>query len=189
MNSLNPPETITPGGEESRSAEPYDTLTSVTAPKSVIEQATTENVEPRDATKLAPNVSEPESAETESEMMTLVPVPKSTKSESEMMTLSALPDPKKGIVDNYAGQAIVPPSNPWTPPGGVTHDVMQWLGWVMYVGLALSMLSIMMMGIMMMIDRNRGEPMSVSDVQITAMRIAIGLFFITGAASLATFFA
>ena len=126
MNSLNPPETP-PGGEESRSAEPYDTLTSITAPKSVIEQATTENAEPRDATKLAPNVSEPESTEIESEMMTLVPVPKSTKSESEMMTLSALPDPKKGIVDNYAGQAIVPPSNPWTPPGGVTHDVMQWL--------------------------------------------------------------
>ena len=153
-------------------SEPHDASTSAKASQTA-NQATPENTEPRDTKKTSPTSS----------------TPKSTKTRSEKSTKSATSQPGKGIVDNYTGEAIVPPSSPWTPPGGVTHEVMQWLGWVMYVGLALSMLSIMMMGVMMMIDRNRGEPMSSSDAQITAMRIAIGLFFITGAASLAKFFA
>ena len=173
MIHADPPKPIALTGEEgAHPSEPHDASTSAKASQTA-NQATPENTEPRDTKKTSPTSS----------------TPKSTKTRSEKSTKSATSQPGKGIVDNYTGEAIVPPSSPWTPPGGVTHEVMQWLGWVMYVGLALSMLSIMMMGVMMMIDRNRGEPMSSSDAQITAMRIAIGLFFITGAASLAKFFA
>lgn len=82
-----------------------------------------------------------------------------------------------------------PPVSPWTPPASVTSTVMQWLGYVMYTALAVSILAALVLGALMILDRDRGEPVSATASHVAAIRIALGTMIISSAGSLAAFFA
>ncbi|AKK07401.1 hypothetical protein CMUST_15560 (plasmid) [Corynebacterium mustelae] len=71
----------------------------------------------------------------------------------------------------------------------MTNEVVVWLGYVMYVALAISILATIMLGVMMVLDRDRGEPVSATAPYVAALRIALGTMIISSAGSLAAFFA
>lgn len=84
---------------------------------------------------------------------------------------------------------IDPPGSPYTPPPSVTNEIMTWLGYVMYTALAISVISVMIFATMIILDRDRTEPVSGSAPYITAIRIALGVMIISAAGSLAAYFA
>ena len=109
-----------------------------------------------------------------------------------MITVLAAPDttePDSAPSGGAAVEVVQPPASPWTPPSEVTNEIMSWLSITLYVALAISILSVMVLGAMLILDRDRGEPISATAPQITALRIALGVMVISSAGSLATLFA
>lgn len=82
-----------------------------------------------------------------------------------------------------------PPAHPWTPPADVTATAIYWLGIVSFVALAASILAVIAFGALMILDRDRGEPVSATHPAVRALRIALGVMVISSATSLAAFFA
>lgn len=82
-----------------------------------------------------------------------------------------------------------PPSSVWHPPSDVTRTVMVWLGYLSYVGLAVSALAVIVLGALLVLDRDRGEPVSARAVHVALLRIALGVMVMSAAGSLAGFFA
>ena len=63
------------------------------------------------------------------------------------------------------------------------------MGYVMYVTLALSIISMITFSAMMILDRNRGESVSATAPHVMAIRICLGVMIISSAGSLAAYFA
>lgn len=88
-----------------------------------------------------------------------------------------------------AVEVVAPPASPWTPPSEVTNEILSWLGITSYVALAISILAVMVFGAMLIVDRDRSEPVVSAGVTMSALRIALGVMVISSAVSLATLFA
>lgn len=84
--------------------------------------------------------------------------------------------------------AAAPPTSPWTAPAAVTNTMWGWLQIVLYVVLALAVVSVITLGAMLALDRNRGEPVSATSPTVAAFRIALGVFVASSAAQLAAWF-
>ena len=109
-----------------------------------------------------------------------------------MTTVLAAPDttePDSVPSGGAAVEVVQPPASPWTPPSAVTNEIMSWLGITSYVALAISVIAVMVFGAMMILDRDRGEPISSTAPHIRALQIALGVMVISSAVSLATLFA
>lgn len=78
------------------------------------------------------------------------------------------------------------PTSTWTPASATVAQIVEWLNTAMYICLALSMLSLITLGSMLVLDRNRGEPVSATSPHVRALQIALGLAIISGSTSLAT---
>ncbi|WP_181896996.1 hypothetical protein [Corynebacterium senegalense] len=77
------------------------------------------------------------------------------------------------------------PSETWLPPNKVVGEISSWLGTAMYITLGLSILAVIVFGALLVVDRDRGEPVSATAPHMRALQIALGVFIISGAASLA----
>lgn len=82
-----------------------------------------------------------------------------------------------------------PPVSPWTPPQVVTNEVLTWLGYVCYVALAVSILALITFGALLILDRDRGEPISATAPHIKMIQIFLGVLVISSAGVLAEAFA
>lgn len=81
-----------------------------------------------------------------------------------------------------------PPTRPWTFPPEVVHELEKWLGLFAWIGLALSIAAVIIFGMFLALDRDRGEPVSARAPHIRGLQIALGVAFISGAGSIATMF-
>lgn len=78
------------------------------------------------------------------------------------------------------------PASTWTPASATVAQIVDWLNLAMYVCLALSMLSLIILGGLLVLDRHRGEPVSATTTHVRALQIALGVAIISSATSLAT---
>lgn len=78
------------------------------------------------------------------------------------------------------------PTSTWTPASATVAQIVEWLNTAMYICLALSMLSLITLGSMLVLDRNRGEPVSATSSHVRALQIALGVAIISSSVSLAT---
>lgn len=79
-----------------------------------------------------------------------------------------------------------PPTSTWVPPNEVIAEITGWLNLASYVVSGLSVLAVMIFGALLVADRDRGEPVSATAPHMRGLQIAIGVFIISGAGSLAT---
>ena len=84
--------------------------------------------------------------------------------------------------------AAGPPTSPWTAPEAVTNTVWGWLQIVLYVVLAAAIVSVIVLGAMMALDRDRGQPVSAVSPTVAAFRIALGVLVSTSAVQVAAWF-
>lgn len=84
--------------------------------------------------------------------------------------------------------AAGPPASPWTAPDAVTNTMWGWLQTVLYVVLALAIVSVITLGALMALDRDRGQPVSATSPTVQAFRIALGVFVASSAGTLAAWF-
>jgi hypothetical protein len=112
------------------------------------------------------------------------PTTSAVPSTSVVPATSGVPKPSRVPIP-----VIDPPGSPYTPPPSVTNEIMTWLGYVMYTALAISVISVMIFATMIILDRDRTEPVSGSAPYVTAIRIALGVMIISAAGSLAAYFA
>lgn len=85
--------------------------------------------------------------------------------------------------------AASPPSSTWTDmPDTVAGTIGYWLNVTAYVCVGLSIITVIVFGALMVIDKHRGEPISATAPYMRAVQIALGVFFISSAWSVASFF-
>jgi len=78
------------------------------------------------------------------------------------------------------------PASTWTPSSAVIAEIVSWLNLAMYVCLALSMMTVLLLAGMLVLDKDRGEPVSATSTHVRALQIAIGVTIISSSVSLAT---
>lgn len=78
------------------------------------------------------------------------------------------------------------PTATWTPASATIAQVVEWVNLTMYICLALSIFALIIFGSMLVLDRQRGEPVSATSPHVRALQIALGLVIISGSTSLAT---
>lgn len=79
-----------------------------------------------------------------------------------------------------------PPTSTWQPPAEVMAEITSILNLASYVVLGLSVIAVIGFGALLVADRERGEPVSATAPHMRALQIALGVFVISGATSLAT---
>lgn len=84
--------------------------------------------------------------------------------------------------------AAGPPTSPWNLPSEAAAEVTQWLSLASFVGLALSIVAVLIFGAFLALDKDRGEPVSARAPYIRALQISLGVMSITAASSLASMF-
>ncbi|WP_101515713.1 hypothetical protein [Corynebacterium ulcerans] len=82
-----------------------------------------------------------------------------------------------------------PPSSTWVPPAVVTGEIISWLNLALFVVSGLSILALMLFGALLVLDRDRGEPISATAPQVRALQIIIGVIIFSSAGTLATWLA
>lgn len=82
-----------------------------------------------------------------------------------------------------------PPQRPWSPGSEVHADALFYLGIVSYVCLAVSILAVMGVGALIVLDKDRGEPVSATAIHMRVLRILVGVICISAAGSLAALIA
>lgn len=81
-----------------------------------------------------------------------------------------------------------PPQTPQEPPEEVWGVIWVWLQYGLWITLAGSVLSLIIFGSMMTLDKNRGEAVSAVNPHVRALEIALGVFVASSAASIAAYF-
>jgi hypothetical protein len=81
-----------------------------------------------------------------------------------------------------------PPQTPQQPPEEVWGVVWVWLQYALWITLAGSVVSVLILGAMMILDKNRGEPVSAVAPHVKFFQIALGVTVASGAATLAAYF-
>lgn len=79
-----------------------------------------------------------------------------------------------------------PPTQTWTPPDEVVGEIMQWLDLALYVVLGLSVIAVIIFGMLLVADKDRGEPVSAVAPHMRGLQIALGVFVASGAMSMAS---
>lgn len=79
-----------------------------------------------------------------------------------------------------------PPTSTWVPPASVVGEIMTWLNLALFVTLGLSIITVIIFGAMVIIDRNRGEPVSAVAPHVRAFQIALGVAIMSSAGAFAT---
>lgn len=82
-----------------------------------------------------------------------------------------------------------PPTSTWVPPDSVVSAIGEWLSFASYLVLGLSILAVIVFGAIMVLDRDRGEPVSAIAPAVRAFQIALGVMVISSASSLAAWLA
>lgn len=78
-----------------------------------------------------------------------------------------------------------PPTSTWVPEKAVS-EIMHWLDLAMYIALGLSILAVLGFGALLVADRDRGEPVSATAPHMRGLQIALGVFIISSAGTLAS---
>lgn len=86
------------------------------------------------------------------------------------------------------GRLVSPPSSPWRPSADVLNTVIRWLEIALYVGLVCSILAVIIFGAMLVLDRDRGQPVSATSPVVRVFQIALGVMVMTSAGSIAKVF-
>lgn len=81
-----------------------------------------------------------------------------------------------------------PPTRPWTFPPEVVAELNKWLGLFNYIALAMAIAAVIIFGMFLALDRERGEPVSARAPHVRGLQIALGVAFITTATSIASKF-
>ncbi len=81
-----------------------------------------------------------------------------------------------------------PPVSPWRPSDDVLNTIVRWLEIALYVGLACSILTVIIFGAMLVLDRDRGQPVSATSPAVRVFQIALGVLVMTSAGSIAKVF-
>lgn len=80
-----------------------------------------------------------------------------------------------------------PPSSPQVLPDGVLGQIWSWLQVLVYVSNVLLIVALLVLGALMMLDKDRGEAVSATSAHVEGLKILIGAAFINSAASIAAF--
>lgn len=91
-------------------------------------------------------------------------------------------------MQNLRWYAQGPPQTPQQPPEQVWGVVWVWLQYGLWITLAGAVLSLLILGAMMVLDKNRGEPVSSVSPHVRAFQIALGVTVASSAATLAAYF-
>lgn len=81
-----------------------------------------------------------------------------------------------------------PPQTPQDPPEEVWGVVWVWLQYALWITLAASILSLIIFGAMMIMDKNRGEAVSAVSPHVRFFQIALGILIASSAATIAAYF-
>lgn len=81
-----------------------------------------------------------------------------------------------------------PPSSMWMPPEESVNQVFGWLQWLLYFAVAASILATIVLGALLILDKNRGEPVSATSPHVRFLRIALGTMIASSAGSIAIVF-
>lgn len=79
-----------------------------------------------------------------------------------------------------------PPTSTWVPPAEVTGQLYTWLNLALWVVLLLSIVAVIGFGVLLVADRERGEPVSAVAPHMRAFQIALGLMILSSASALAS---
>lgn len=82
-----------------------------------------------------------------------------------------------------------PPSSPQTPPEVVTSTVWQWLQYTLYVVDALAIAAVIVLGALLVLDRERGQAISSTSAHVEALKIFLGVLIASSAVTIAMWFA
>lgn len=78
------------------------------------------------------------------------------------------------------------PSSPWGMEGtGIPELLNQWLGWLLWVGLAASVGALLLFAALWILDRERGQAISATAPQVEAMGWAAGVAIMCAAGQFA----
>lgn len=78
-----------------------------------------------------------------------------------------------------------PPTSTWVPEEAI-GEITSWLDLAMYIALGLSILAVLGFGALLVADRDRGEPVSATAPHMRGLQIALGVFIISSAGTLAS---
>lgn len=81
-----------------------------------------------------------------------------------------------------------PPQSPQTLPQGITKEIWGWLQNLLYVSNVLLIFAILILGGLMMLDKDRGEAVSATSAHVEGLKILIGIALVNSAVSVAAFF-
>ncbi|AGG68084.1 hypothetical protein [Corynebacterium callunae] len=82
-----------------------------------------------------------------------------------------------------------PPQSPQTPPDSVWVTVWNWLQITLWIMDTLAIVSIIVLGALLVVDKNRGEPVGSTSPHVAFLKIAIGVMMASSAVSIAAWFA
>lgn len=80
-----------------------------------------------------------------------------------------------------------PPREPQQLPSGVLVEIWQWLQVLVYICNLLLIVALLILGALMMLDKDRGEAVSATSAHVEALKILLGATFINSAVSVAAF--
>lgn len=86
-------------------------------------------------------------------------------------------------------EAQGPPQTPQSPPDAVWGEVWSWLQILLWVVDAVAIAAVIILGAVMVLDKNRGEAVSATAPQVAAVKIALGVAIASSAVTIATWFA
>lgn len=87
---------------------------------------------------------------------------------------------------NQAVVAAGAPNSPWGMEGtGIPELLNQWLGWLLWAGLAASVAAMILFATLMIIDRERGQAISATAPQVEALGWAVGVAVMCAAGQIA----
>lgn len=84
--------------------------------------------------------------------------------------------------------AAAPPVSPWKPSSDVFLTIVRWLEIGLYVGLTVSIIATIIFGAMLVLDRDRGQPVSAVSPVVRAFQISLGVMVMSSAGSIAKIF-
>lgn len=73
------------------------------------------------------------------------------------------------------------PDAPWNGSGylqGLKVDIVQWLGWLTWIGLAVCIVALIMFGAALALDKERGEAISATAPHMVLLRIGVAAMLI-----------
>lgn len=81
-----------------------------------------------------------------------------------------------------------PPQTPQDPPDEVWGVVWVWLQYGLWITLAASILSFIILGALLVLDKNRGEAVSAVGAHVRFLQISLGVMIASGAVTIAGYF-